>query len=74
MVEELLERFSAVVSDVCACLMGFKVCLDLFLEGKFNLGLKQLIEHKKYFREKWCCTVNLRITAPENNNSKLAWR
>ena len=30
MVEELLERFSAVVSDVCACLMGFKVDLDHF--------------------------------------------
>ena len=30
MVEELLERFSAVVSDVCACFMGFKVCLDYF--------------------------------------------
>ena len=30
MVEELLERFSAVVSDVCACLMGFKVCPDYF--------------------------------------------
>ena len=42
MVEELLERFSAVVSDVCACLMGFKVHLDHFLEGKINLGLKQL--------------------------------
>ena len=28
MVEELLERFSAVVSDVCACFMGFKVCPD----------------------------------------------
>ena len=43
MVEELLERFSAVVSDVCACLMGFKVRLDHF-EGKINLGLKQLIQ------------------------------
>ena len=34
MVEELLERFSAVVSDVCACLMGFKVRLDHFLREK----------------------------------------
>ena len=30
MVEELLERFSAILSDVCACLMGFK---DLFWRG-----------------------------------------
>ena len=37
MVEVLLERFSAVVSDVCACFMRFKVRLD-----QFNLGLKQL--------------------------------
>ena len=35
MVEVLLERFSAVVSDICACFMRFKVRLD-----KFNLGLK----------------------------------
>ena len=33
--EVLLERFSAVVSDVCACLMGFKVRLDHF--GRKNL-------------------------------------
>ena len=44
MVEELLERFSAVVSDVCACLMGLS---GPFLEGKFNLGLKQLRNGQK---------------------------
>ena len=42
MVEELLERFSAVVSDVCACLMEFKVCPDYFWREKLNLGLKLL--------------------------------
>ena len=47
MVEELLERFSAVVSDVCACFMGFKGLSGLFLEGKFNLGHKQLMTTKR---------------------------
>ena len=32
--QELLERFSADVSDVCACLMGFKVHLDHFWRKK----------------------------------------
>ena len=39
MVEVLLERFSAVVSDVCACLMGFKVRLDYFWRGSLIWGL-----------------------------------
>ena len=43
MVEELLERFSAVVSDVCACLMGFKVRLDHFLREKLIWDLNRLI-------------------------------
>ena len=42
MVEELLERFSAVVSDVCACLMGFKVRLEHFLREKLIWDLNRL--------------------------------
>ena len=34
MVKNVLETFSAVVSDVCACLMGFKVRLDHFWRKK----------------------------------------
>ena len=41
MVEELLERFSAVVSDVCACLMGFGPS-GPFLEEKIYLAANQL--------------------------------
>ena len=40
MVEVLLDRFLAVVSDVCACLMGFKVRLDHFWR---NSAIKWLI-------------------------------
>ena len=42
MVEELLERFSAVVSDVCACLMGFKVRLDQFGREKNQFGCQSV--------------------------------
>ena len=44
MVEELLERFSAVVSDVCACFVGFNVCPDYFWRENL-IWDKQLNEH-----------------------------
>ena len=44
MVEELLENFSAVVSDVCACLMGFKVRLDHFWrKNSIRLPIRLLV-------------------------------